>query len=146
MATATHTEVLPGAAAVVFAAFEDPDAIMAWQSDLLEFEVVKGAFNRNGGVARMLVKQAGIKTEMTATVAERRAPKMVRYRYEGAQVPFEITNTFRDLDDGTTEWTAELDLKLGFVFKALGPVLKPIAKELVKRNGRNFRGWCEENL
>lgn len=146
MATASHTEVLPGTAADVFAAFEDPDAIVAWQSDLLEFEVVKSAFNRRGGVARILVKQAGIKTEMTATVVERRPPRLVRYRYEGAQAPFEITNRFRDLGDGTTEWTAELDLKLGFVFKALGPALKPIAKELVKRNGRNFRRWCEQNL
>lgn len=146
MATASHTEVLKGHAAEVFAAFEDPDVIIAWQSDLLEIEIVKGAFNRKGGVARMLVKQAGIKTEMTAEVVERKAPSMARYRYEGAQAPFEVTNSFRDLGDGRTEWTSELDLKLGFVFKPLGPVLRPIANELVKRNGRNFKGWCEENL
>ncbi len=142
-----HTEVIAAPVAEVFAAFEDPEVIAAWQENLLEFEMVKGSFTRKGGVARMKARQVGMTSDLTVTVLERDARKrFVKYGYEGAQAPFEIANSFVDLGDGSTEWTAEMDVKLSLLTKALGPVLKPIASELVKGNGRSFRAWCEAEL
>ena len=46
-------------------------------------------------------------------------------------MPFTVVNTFSELDDGTTEWHAQLEVRLGLVQKALAPVLKPIMGELV---------------
>jgi len=146
VATASHTEVIARPIADVFRAFEDPEVIPQWQDNLLEFEQLKGSFNRKGGVAHMRIRQMGMENDVTTTVVDRKRPVFVKYHYEGAQAPFEILNRFRDLGDDTTEWTAELDLKLGLVFRALGPALKPIAKDLVKRNGRDFKAWCEANL
>ncbi|MFT4050401.1 MAG: SRPBCC family protein [Solirubrobacterales bacterium] len=138
-----HTEVLKGSADEIFSAFEDPEVIAAWQDNLLEFEQVKGSFQKKGGVAQMKVRQVGMTNDLTVTVLDRDAKKFrVKYGYEGAQAPFEIANTFIDLGDGTTEWTAVMDVKLNLLTKALGPVLKPLANELVKGNGKSFGAWC----
>lgn len=142
-----HTEVIEGQVAEIFRAFEDPEVIAAWQDNMLEFELIEGSFQEQGGVARMKVKQVGITNDVTVTVIKRDAKKhMVAYHYEGAQAPFTITNNFTDLGDGTTEWTAVLEAKLPLLAKALEIALKPLAGELVKGNGRNFRAWCEEEL
>lgn len=143
----SHTEVIEGRPADIFRAFEDPEVILAWQDSILEFEQLKGKFNTKGGVAYMKAQQVGFTSDLTVTTIARDGRKrMVQYRYEGAQAPFEILNTFTNVGDGTTEWTAELDVKLNLLTKALGPVLKPLAGELVKSNGKNFRTWCEANL
>lgn len=144
---AEHTEVIDRPIGDVFKAFEDPDVIAAWQDNLLEFEMLEGSFTKKGGVARMKARQVGMTNEMTVTVLDRDAKRhRVTYGYEGAQAPFEIANTFKDLGDGRTEWTAVLEAKLSLLTRALAPVLKPLASELVKNNGRNFRTWCEAEL
>lgn len=142
-----HVEIINAPVKAVFKAFEDPEVIAAWQDNLLEFEVVKGSFRRKGGVVRMKARQVGLTSDLTVTVLERDARKFkVKYGYEGAQAPFEIANSFVKTGDGGTEWTAVLDLKLNLLTRALGPVLKPLASELVKNNGKNFRAWCEAEL
>ena len=142
-----HREVIDAPVGAVWKAFEDPEVIAQWQSNLLEFEQLEGSFTKVGGVARMKAKQVGMTNEMTVTVLERDARKrMVKYHYDGAQAPFEIRNTFKALGDGSTEWTAALDVKLSLLTKALGPVLKPLANEFIKGNGKSFRAWCEAEL
>ena len=64
-----HTEVIEHPAAEVFKAFEDPAVIAAWQKNMLEFEQVKGSFQKKGGVARMKVKQVGMTNDLTVTTA-----------------------------------------------------------------------------
>lgn len=142
-----HTEVIERPVADVFKAFEDPDVIAAWQDNMLEFEMKKGSFQKKGGVAHMKIRQVGMTNDLTVEVIERDARKhTVTYHYDGAQAPFTIANSFDDLGDGTTEWTAVLDARIPLLAKALELALKPLASNLVKNNGTNFRVWCEENL
>lgn len=142
-----HSEVIAAPVAEVFKAFEDPEVIAAWQDNMLEFEQLEGSFDKKGGVARMKVKQVGVTNDMTVTTVERDAKKFkVKYHYEGAQAPFTIANTFKDLGDGETEWTAVLEAKIPLLAKALEIALKPLASNLVKSNGKNFREWCEAEL
>jgi uncharacterized protein YndB with AHSA1/START domain len=142
-----HTEVIAKPVEAVFPAFEDPEVIAAWQDNMLEFEQLEGSFQEEGGVARMKVKQVGMTNDMTVTVLDRDESKFaVKYGYKGAQAPFTISNSFVDLGDGTTEWTAVLEAKLPLLAKALEIALKPLAGELVKNNGKHFRAWCEAEL
>lgn len=139
----SHTEIIERPIAEVWAEFENAEAFTEWQTNLLEYSQVSGSYNAVGGVAAMKVRQVGMTNDLTVTVLSRDARKhRVAYRYEGAQAPFEIANSFRSVDGGT-EWTAELDVKLNLLTKALAPVLKPIANELVKGNGRGFKSYCE---
>lgn len=142
-----HSETLKGNAAEVFAAFEDPEVIAAWQTNMLEFEQLEGEFNEQGGVARMKVKQMEMTNDMTVKVIERDAKKfIVKYSYDGAQAPFTILNTFSDNGDGTTEWTAVLEAKISRLLKPLELALKPLAGKLVSDNGKNYSAWCDENF
>jgi hypothetical protein len=105
--------------------------------------MLEGEFTKVGGIAAMKVKETGIDTTLTAKVLSRNARKYeVTYGYKGAPAPFEIANTFRAADGGT-EWTAVLDLKLNLLTKALEPILKPLASQLVKNNGRGFKAYME---
>lgn len=140
----SHTEVIDRPVSEVWTAFESPQLFFEWQGNLLEFEQVEGDFDEEGSVAHMRVRQTGMTNNLTVTVL-RRSEHRVKYGYEGAQAPFEIANRFEDVGDGKTEWTAELEVKLNLLTRALGPVLKPIASELVKRNGRDFREFMEQS-
>lgn len=121
----------------VWAVFDDAEAMVEWQGNLVSFEEVSET------VSLQTVRNAGINQELTVTLLEHEAPKFAKSRYEGAQVPFEVTNTFTAVDDGSTEWCAVMDLKLNLLTKALGPVLKPVMQELIKRNGRDFKTYVE---
>lgn len=142
-----HTETLKGDVDEVFVAFEDPEVIAAWQDNMLEFEMLEGVFNEQGGVAHMKVKQMEMTNDLTVKVVERDPKKhLVKYSYDGAQAPFTIKNTFTDNGDGTTEWTAELEAKISRLLKPLELALKPLAGKLVSDNGKNFGAWCDENF
>ena len=121
----------------VWEVFEDTEAMVEWQGNLLSYEQV------SDGVSLQTVRNAGMNQELTVKLLERKAPKLSKSRYDGAQVPFEVTNTFVAVDDNSTEWCAEMDLKLNLLTKALGPVLKPVMMDLIKRNGRDFKSYVE---
>lgn len=139
----SHTEFIERPINEVWAEFENTATLIEWQDNLLEFKQVSGKYTAVGGVAHVKVRQVGMTNDLVLTVLSRDARKhRVAYRYEGAQAPFEITNSFRSVDGGT-EWTAEMDVKLNLLTRALGPVLKPIADGLVKGNGKNFKAHME---
>lgn len=138
-----HVEVIDCPIEEVWAAFEDPDAMVEWQGNLLEHAYVEGSPDKPGAISHQTVKNAGVTTVLTVTLFERKAPKLSRSLYEGAQAPFEVTNTFKQVKDGSTEWRAVMDVKLNLLTRALSPVLKPISNELVKRNGRDFKQYLE---
>lgn len=141
----SHVEVIERGVTEVWKAFEDPEAILEWQTNVESFEQLEGSFNKVGGVAQMRIRQTGLTSDVTVTVLKRKRFH-VTYGYEGAQAPFEIANSFKSLGRGRTEWTAVLELKLNILTRALGPVLKPVAGELVKNNGRNFREYMEARV
>lgn len=134
---AEHRVVIDRPIEEVWAVFDDPDAMVEWQDNLISFEEVSES------ISLQTVRNAGINQELTVTLLEYEAPVLAKSRYEGAQAPFEVTNTFTAIDDGSTEWLAVMDLKLNLLTKALGPVLKPVMNELVKRNGRDFKNYVE---
>lgn len=138
-----HAVVIDRPIAEVWAIFDDSDLAIEWQGNLLEYAQIEGAADEVGSISLQTVKNMGVKQELTVTLLERSAPELSTSRYEGAQVPFTVVNTFSDLGEGMTEWHAELEVKLGLVQKALAPVLKPIMGELVARNGRDFKEFVE---
>jgi uncharacterized membrane protein len=134
---AEHRVVIDRPLEEVWAVFDDPDAMVEWQGNLVSYEEV------SDGVSLQTVRNAGMNQELTVTLLEHEPPMLAKSRYEGAQVPFEVTNTFTAVDDDSTEWVAVMDLKLNLLTKALGPVLKPVMTELIKRNGRDFKQYAE---
>ena len=80
---------------------------------------------------------------LTATVLERKAPTKLVSKYEGMQLPFYLTSSFRAVDDGSTEWAAEIEVKLNLMQKALGPLLKGTMSDMARNMGDDFKAYCE---
>jgi uncharacterized protein YndB with AHSA1/START domain len=138
-----HAVVIERPREEVWAVFDDPELMVEWQGNLLEYEQLEGESDEIGSISRQTIKNVGVKSDLTVTLLERDEPELSSSHYEGAQVPFTVINTFSDLGDGTTEWHAELEVRLGLVQKALAPILKPLMSDLVSRNGRDFKAFVE---
>lgn len=139
----SHTVVIECPIETVWELFDDVDNMLEWQDELQSYEMVEGEPGEIGSVRSQKIKQMGVTQQLTATLLEREPPHHSAMHYEGAQAPFTAFDEFEDLGDGTTEWTSTLDVKLGMLQKPLELVIKPLASDLVRRNGRNFKAFCE---
>ena len=127
----------------VWALFDDPAAQADWLHMVKSFEQVKGKGNEKGAVQKVVFERSSGDTELTVTIIDRQAPDRLVARYEGMQVPFELTSSFAAVDDDTTEWHAVIDVKLSLLTKALGPVIKPAVSDLAQQMGRDFKAYVE---
>jgi uncharacterized protein YndB with AHSA1/START domain len=127
----------------VWAVFDDPDQQVDWNSDLLEYEHVSGKANQKGAVSQLTFKNGDSTRVLTATVLERNSESKLVSKYEGMQLPFYLTSNFRSVDDGSTEWAAEIEVKLSLMQKALGPLLKGTMTDMAQKMGDDFKAYCE---
>jgi uncharacterized membrane protein len=139
----SHTVVIECPLETVWELFDNVENMLEWQDELQSYEMVEGEPGEIGSVRSQTIKQMGVTQRLTATLLEREPPHRAAMHYEGAQAPFTAYDEFTDLGDGTTEWSSTLDVKLGMLQKPLELVIKPLASDLVKRNGRNFKEFCE---
>lgn len=126
----------------VWAVFDDPSLQPEWLGMMKSWEQVKGDGNSKGAVQKVVFTRDSGDTELTVTVLDY-AEGMVKARYEGMQLPFELTSRFDAVDDDTTRWSAHIDVKLSLLTKALGPVLKGPLGDLAEQMGNDFKSYLE---
>lgn len=126
----------------VWAVFDNPSLQPEWLEMMSSFEQVSGDGNSRGAVQRVIFQRSSGETELTVTVLESSEGR-VKARYEGMQLPFELTSTFHELEDDTTEWECEIDVKLSLLTKALGPVIKGSLSDLAEQMGSDFKTYVE---
>lgn len=127
----------------VWAVFNDPKLQTEWNSDLLGYERVSGKGNEEGSVSRLTFKRGHGETVLTATVLESKRSAKLIAKYEGMQLPFYLTSNFSAIDDDSTEWAAEIEVKLSLMQKALGPLLKGTMTDMAQKMGDDFKAYCE---
>jgi hypothetical protein len=138
-----HSVVIERPLDEVWSIFDDPARQVEWQKDLVQYEHLSGRGNGKGSVSRLTFERDGGQTVLTATVEERTPPKRFVAVYEGMQLPFKLTSTFTALSDESSEWHAEIEVRLNLLQKALTPVLKGAMSELAQRNGDGFKRYVE---
>lgn len=126
----------------VWAVFDDPSLQPEWLGMMTSFEQVSGEGNSRGAVQSVVFERSSGETELTVTVLDY-AEGRVKARYEGMQLPFELTSQFVAIDDDSTEWECEIDVKLSLLTKALGPVIKGSLSDLAAQMGSDFKSYCE---
>lgn len=126
----------------VWAVFDDPALQPEWLEMMSSFEQVSGKGNAKGAVQRVVFERSSGETELTVTVLDHSEGR-VKARYEGMQLPFELTSTFVEIDDDSTEWECEIDVKLSLLTKALGPVIKGSLSDLAAQMGSDFKSYVE---
>ena len=68
----------------------------------------------------MTFKRGDGETVLTETVLERKAPDEAGFQIRGMQLPFYLTSNFRCHRRESTEWRAEIEVKLNLMQKASG--------------------------
>jgi len=127
----------------VWAVFDEPSKQPEWLDIMKSFEQIKGEGNAKGAVQNVVFTRDSGDTELSVTILDYDPSGVVVARYEGMQLPFVLTSTFSAIDDDTTEWAAEIEVKLSLIQKALGPVLKGAMSELAQKMGSDFKKYVE---
>lgn len=127
----------------VWAVFDQPELQTKWHKPIKSFEHVSGRGNSRGSVSRVTYERSSGDTELTVTVDERKPPTHFVATYEGMQLPFVLTSHFTAIDDETTQWKAEIEVKLSLMQKALGPILKGAMGDLASGMGKDFKKYVE---
>ncbi|MBJ7354269.1 MAG: SRPBCC family protein [Thermoleophilaceae bacterium] len=127
----------------VWGVFDEPSLQPEWLDIMKSFKQVKGKGNEKGAVQLVVFARDSGDTELTVTILDHDPAGQVVAKYEGMQLPFILTSNFVELEDDTTEWAAEIEVKLSLLQKALTPVLKGAMSDLAKEMGTDFKKYVE---
>ena len=127
----------------VWGVFDDPSLQPEWLDIMKSFKQVKGKGNAKGAVQKVVFARDSGDLELTVTILDHDPSGTVVAKYEGMQLPFILTSNFHAIDDDTTEWAAEIEVKLNLIQKALGPVLKGSMSDLAAEMGSDFKKYVE---
>jgi hypothetical protein len=138
-----HAVIIERSLEEVWGIFDDPKLLLEWQDAMVGYKQLKGKPDKAGSVSLQTIKRSSGDTELTVTLLERKAPSFSKSRYEGMQLPFTIANSFSEVEEEITEWSAVIDVKLNIVQKAIGPMLKGSLSDLAQQNGDEFKAFVE---
>ena len=88
----------------VWASFDDPANMKAWQPTLASFTRRSGEDGQPGAVAELVYDENGRKVTLIETITERRAPHFMAGTYESDVGNALVVNHFEDAGDGRTRW------------------------------------------
>ena len=127
----------------VWAIFDDPGNMKAWQPTLRSFTRKSGEEGRPGAVAELVYDENGRKVRLIETITERRAPHFMAGTYESDAGNTLVVNHFEDAGDGRTRWVMYGNHSFKGLFRVLGIFF---AGKIRKRNEammNNFKLFAE---
>jgi uncharacterized protein YndB with AHSA1/START domain len=115
----------------VWATFDNPANMKAWQPTLESFTRKSGEDGQPGAVAELVYDENGRKVTLVETITERREPHFMAGTYESDAGNALIVNHFEDAGDGRTRWTMYGNHTFKGIFRLLGLF---VAGSIRKRN------------
>lgn len=117
MLTIDESIVIDKPRAEVFEFFADPDSVVVYSSNVVEYEVISGGAREVGRRARLVAKVVGVRLESTDELVEFVEGERVKIVAEDATVPYSIEISCADENGGTrVSWHQESESLRG-VFK-----------------------------
>jgi uncharacterized protein YndB with AHSA1/START domain len=138
-----HEIVIDADQASVWAVFDDPGNMQAWQPTLESFTRRSGQDGQPGAVTELVYDENGRKVTLIETVTERREPHFMAGTYESDVGNALIVNHFEDAGDGRTRWVMYGNHSFRGMFRLLGIFF---AGSIRKRNEdmmNNFKLYAE---
>lgn len=112
----------------------DPENVLAYSSNIVEYEMVSGEVDERGRVCRGVVKVAGRKLNLTDELVEVERGGTVKLVSKDATIPYTLTINYQDEGDGTKiSWNQEMESLKG-VFKFADPVVLKLYSRDVRSN------------
>jgi uncharacterized protein YndB with AHSA1/START domain len=115
-----HEIVIDADQRSVWAAFDDPENMKAWQPTLESFTRKSGENGQPGAVAELVYDENGRKVTLIETITERREPHFLAGTYESDGGNALIVNHFEDAGDGRTRWVMYGNHSFKGIFRFIG--------------------------
>lgn len=127
----------------VWAIFDDPDNMQAWQPTLESFERKSGVDGQPGAVAEFVYDENGRKVRLVETITERREPHFMAGTYESDVGNALIVNHFEDAGDGRTRWVMYANHSFRGVYRFLGIFFAGAIRKRNEEMMNNFKLLAE---
>jgi uncharacterized protein YndB with AHSA1/START domain len=127
----------------VWAIFDDPENMRAWQPTLESFERKSGEDGQPGAVAELVYDEKGRKVKLVETITERREPHFMAGTYESDVGNALIVNHFEDAGDGRTRWVMYANHSFRGVFRFLGIFFAGAIRRRNEEMMNNFKLFAE---
>lgn len=115
-----HEIIVDADLETVWATFDNPANMKAWQPTLESFKRMSGEDGQPGAVAELVYDENGRKVTLVETITERREPHFMAGTYESDAGNALIVNHFEDAGDGCTRWTMYGNHTFKGIFRLLG--------------------------
>ena len=101
----------------------DPENVVVYNSNVVEYELVSGGKEEIGRVCRGAVRVVGRRLELTDKLVELEKPRRGKVVSEDATIPYTLEFTYDDEGEGTRlTWHQEVESLKGF-FKFADPIV-----------------------
>lgn len=128
----------------VFAFGIDPEKILLYSSNVIEYEQVTDGPVDLGTRNRGSVRVAGKRIDFLDEVVEFKDGEAVAYRSIESPIPFELRVTYEDSDGGTlVSWHQESQVFKGFFGKLTDPLVNRMYAKDVRSNLEKFKDLLE---
>ncbi len=134
MLTVEESIIIDRPCAEVFDFFTDPENVVLYSSNLVDYKVVSGENTEIGRRAEFAVKVVGVRLDYTDELTEFEQGKHYKLASASGKIPYSIDMTFEDLGEQTKiVWHQESE-SLGSVFKFADPVVMKMYARDVRSN------------
>ena len=131
MLTIDESTVIEKPRSEVFAFFSDPDNVVVYSSNVVDYEVVSGEATEIGRKAHLVAKVVGAKVEADDELVEFVDGERYKIVAEKATIPYAIEMSFADEGSGTkVSWHQESESLKGVFKFADNIVLKMYARDV----------------
>ena len=127
----------------VWAAFDNPQNMKAWQPTLESFTRKSGEDGQPGATAELVYDENGRKVKLVETVTERREPHFMAGTYRSDVGNALIVNHFENLGDNRTRWTMYGNHAFTGIFRFLSIFFAGSVRKRNEAMMNNFKLFAE---
>lgn len=130
----------------VWEAFDNTEQLGRWQPTLVSYEHQSGEAGQPGATAELIYDENGRRITVTETITERRKPDFKAGIYESRHGATLVFNTFEQIDDHRTRWSAWSNMNFKGFMKFLSIFLIGAVRRRTEDDMQRFKLMVETDL
>jgi uncharacterized protein YndB with AHSA1/START domain len=127
----------------VWAAFDNPDNMTRWQTNLVSFTHISGDPGQPGAAAELVYDEKGKKVVLKETITERRKPEFLAGTYVTTMSKTTIVNHFEAVDENSTCWTSWCNFTLQGFMRIMSLFVSDSIRKRTKADMERFKLMVE---
>lgn len=144
MPTISESVVIDRPAAAIWKHMIEPERVLLWNSNMLEFEQLGEGPVSKGTRHRAVIKAPGRRMDVISEITECDEARLLAWRSVEAPFDFEMSQSLETVDGGTRlSWTGHTDSMGGFFGKLADPLVVRMFSRDVRSNLQHLKEILE---